>query len=253
MSESYECLEGFIRKLSAYGTLSDKDRSAIRALPCSLRVMEPAGYIVREGEPPKFCTVLDTGCAFRQKLTGDGARQIVSLRIPGDPLDFQSLYLDVSDHNIQTLTRARVGFVPRAAIQDLLHDRPAVANAVMIDILIEASITREWLLNIGRRSARQRLAHLLCEFAMRMDAQGLTVDDSYELPMTQEQLGDALGLTSVHVNRTLKALEGEGVLTRAGRRIAFTGWQEVRRIADFSAIYLHLPIMSGKQDEPHSR
>ena len=201
--------------------------------------LEPAAYIVREGEKPQSCAFLLSGFAFRQKLTSEGARQIVSLHIPGDALDFQSLYLAAADHNVQALTRVELLVMPRADVQRLLEARPAIAHAVIVNILIEASITREWVLNVGRRDARTRLAHLLCEFARRMDALGLGDGHNYELPMTQEQLGDALGLTSVHINRTLKALEAEGAITRQGRRVQFSDWEKMRRIADFSALYLH--------------
>lgn len=236
-----QCLEMLVRKLSDYAELSEAAVAAIDALPCTIRTVEPSGYIVREGDVPTACAIVLSGFAFRQKLSGDGARQILSLRIPGDLLDAQTLFLSAVDHNVQALTRAKIGLIPRSAIQQLMDAHPSAAHAITVDILIEASITREWLLNVGRRNALARLAHLLCEFTVRMDSRGLGVDGAYELPLTQEQLGDALGLTSVHVNRTLKALEAEGVLKRQGRRISFTGWREARRIADFSPAYLHLP------------
>lgn len=228
------------RRLQAQAPLSHDDLAAILALPATVRKLRPAAYILREGEPPTYCAILKSGFAMRQKLTQEGARQIVALNILGDPLDCQTLYLDAVDHNAQTLTAAEVVTVPRAAIQQLIEHRPAIAHAVFVNVLIEASISREWLVNIGRRDARGRLAHLLCEFAMRMEAQGLAGPDGYEIPMTQEQLGDALSLTSVHVNRTLRALEAEGVIRRTGRRISFESRTQVERIADFSPLYLHL-------------
>lgn len=228
------------RKLQSHIALSAEDKEAILALPTTIRTLEPLTYLVREGEAATHCAVLISGFAFRHKLTGDGARQIVSVHVPGDALDFQHLFLDTADHNVQTLTRAEVAMVSRAALQELAQSRPMVARAITVAILVEASILREWVLNIGRRNARQRLAHLLCEVAMRLDAQGLATDYGYELLMTQEQLGDALGLTSVHVNRTIKSLESEGLIQRDRRRITFPRWQELRELADFSARYLHL-------------
>ncbi len=228
-----------LRRLEIQAPLTDADRDAVLDLPWQMCTLEPAAYLVREGERPQNCAILLDGFVFRQKLTNDGNRQIVSLHIPGDPLDFNMLFLDVADHNVQALTRATVATVPRSAIRALFAERAAFAHAVLLYLLVDASIGREWLLNIGRRNARARLAHLFCEFACRMDAHGLTGPEGYELPMTQEQLGDALGLTAVHVNRTLKALVAEGVIGREGRRITFKNWENICRIADFSALYLH--------------
>ena len=240
MIDSSHPLESMIRNLELRSMLSDDDRAAVLALPYTVRTLEAGSYTVREAEPPQSCGVLLSGFAYRQKLTGDGLRQIVSLHIPGDGLDFQNLFLDVSDHSIQMLTRGRVATVPRQDLQELVRSRPDVGHAVLVKILVEASVFREWVLNVGRRDARTRMAHLLCELAVRLDCEGLSNHHEYELPMTQEQLGDALGLTSVHVNRTLKALESEGLITRSKRMIGLPSWERLRLIGDFNERYLHL-------------
>jgi CRP-like cAMP-binding protein len=240
-------LELLVRNLQLRSHLPKKDRDAVLGLPFTLRTLEPATYTVREADPPEFCTVLVSGFAYRQKLTGDGARQILAIHIPGDALDFQNLFLDVSDHSIQMLTRGEVAFVPRSAMQDLARSRAAVGHAILVKILVEASIFREWVLNVGRRNSRSRLAHVLCELGVRLEAEGLADEYGYELPMTQEQLADALGLTPVHVNRTLKTLEAEGLIQRTKRNISFPDWNRLRTIADFNQRYLHLePQLSGK-------
>lgn len=233
-------LARMIRKLELRAILSDSDREALLALPRRSRTLEASTYIIREGDPPTHCAVLLTGFAYRQKISGDGGRQIIGVHVPGDMLDLQNLFLNVSDHNVQTLTRAEVAFIPRADLQKLVSERPGIAHAVFIDTLVEASIFREWLLNIGRRDSRTRLAHLLCEFALRLDAVGLADEYGYEMPMTQEQLGDATGLTPVHVNRTLKLLDAEGLVVRHKRRVSFPDWQRMRAVADFSDRYMHL-------------
>jgi CRP-like cAMP-binding protein len=208
--------------------------------------LEAATYTIREADAPEHCAILISGFAFRQKLTGDGARQIVAIHMPGDALDFQNLFLDISDHSLQMLTRAQVAFVPMRDLQLLAGERPAVGHAILVKILVEASIFREWVLNVGRRDSRMRLAHLLCEIGVRLDAEGLAEDYGYELPMTQEQLADALGLTPVHVNRTLKALEEEGLIVRSKRSVSFPDWKRLRLVGDFNQRYLHLePQQSG--------
>ena len=189
--------------------------------------------------------ILLTGFTFRQKLSGDGARQIVAINVPGDAVDLQNLFLDVSDHNVQTLTRSKVAMIPRASVEQLIADRPAINRAVSVNNLVEASIAREWVLNVGRRDARTRMAHLLCEFALRLEAQGLTTDFGYELPMTQEQLADTLGLTPVHVNRTLKSLDADNLIVRSKRQISIPDWKALRDVGDFTDRYLHLDIVHG--------
>jgi CRP-like cAMP-binding protein len=240
MADKRNPLELLVRKLAQHSVLDAHDRQAILSLPQTVRVLEPSTYTVREGDPPQVCSVLVSGFAFRQKVTADGARQIVALHIPGEALDFQHLFLDVADHSVQTLTRSEVAFIPRAALHELVRTRPAVRHAMLVAILIEASIFREWVLNVGRRDARTRMAHLLCEFAVRLEAQGLAAEYRYELPMTQEQLADAVGLTPVHVNRTLKSLEADGLITRNRRQVSFPDWQRMREVADFTQRYLHL-------------
>ena len=240
MTNRFEAIDLLIRRLRLDKAVPAEDEAALHALPCTLRTLEAGSYLVREGEPPTTCAVLISGFAFRQKLTSDGQRQIVSLHIPGEPVDFQNLFLDVSDHNVQTLTRASLALIPRENLRDLVRTRPIIARAVLVYTLIEASIFREWVMNVGRRNARTRTAHLLCEFAVRLDALKIGGDGPYELPMTQEQLGDALGLTAVHVNRTLRAMQADGLIARDRRKITIPDWRALRTVADFNERYLHL-------------
>ena len=125
-------------------------------------------------------------------------------------------------------------------LQRLARTSTGVGHAILTTILIEASIFREWILNVGRRDARTRMAHVLCEFAVRLEAQGLAEEYSYELPMTQEQLADVTGLTSVHVNRTLKGLEADGLIVRTKRMVSIPNWEKMRDVGDFNERYLHL-------------
>lgn len=240
-------LEPLIRSLVLRAPLDEQDRRAILALPYTMKTLEPASYLVREGDPPRHCGVLISGYAYRQKLSGDGGRQIVAIHIPGEALDFQNIFLDEADHSVQMLTRGNVALVPRVPMQELIRVRPQVAHAVMIATLVEASIFREWVLNVGRRSSRARLAHMLCEFAIRLEVAGLADHLGYELPMTQEQLADALGLTPVHVNRTLKTLEADGLIKRSKRNVGFPNWEQMRAIADFNQRYLHLSLQQGAE------
>jgi CRP-like cAMP-binding protein len=206
-----------------------------------MRKLDAGSYLIREGDVPTHCAVLINGYAFRQKVTGEGARQILAVCIPGDAIDFQNMFLDISDHAVQVLTRATVADIPRDALQRLVETRPSVGVAVIHMTLVEASILREWVVNVGRRDARARIAHILCEFAVRLEWRHLASTSGFELPMTQEQLADATGLTPVHVNRVLKTLENEGLISRQRRMVQFVDWRALQDVGDFSRRYLHIP------------
>lgn len=238
-------LDLLVRKIRAHHPLNLKDQQALLSLPIKMRTLEAQSYILREGDRPDRCAVLLSGFAFRHKLTGEGARQIMAINIPGEAVDFQNMFLEESDHNIQMLTRGVVAEIAREPLETLVLESPNVGRAILAFTLVEASIFREWVLNIGRRDARSRIAHLLCEFAYRMSAQGLSPSGIYELPMTQEQLADATGLTPVHVNRVLQALQRDGLMERDRRIIRFVNWDRMREVADFNARYLHTREFGG--------
>ena len=233
-------LRFLLRQLELHASLPEEDRRLVLELPYRLRRLDAGSYLVREGDVPTICTVLVSGYAYRQKVTGAGARQILAVCIPGDAVDLQNMFLGISDHSVQLLTQARVADVPRDALQELVLARPAIGTAIIQLTLVESSILREWVVNVGRRDARARIAHILCEFAVRLESRGLTTDHGFELPMTQEQLADATGLTSVHVNRVLKSLESEGLISRKRRQIHFSDWRALQDAGDFSRRYLHI-------------
>ena len=238
--KSAHVLQPMVRKLSQWRPLDQADSEAILALPHRILNFRAQEYIVREGDEPKHSCLILSGFAFRQKVAGNGGRQIVSIHMKGDLADLQNSLLGVADHSLQALTHVEAAMISVDAIQNLAFDRPAIGRALWYETLVDASIFREWVLNVGRRDARTRLAHLLCEFALRMEAQGLIDGGGFELPITQEQLADAVGLTPVHVNRTLKSLEADGLITRNKRNIVFPSWERMRDVGDFNPRYLHL-------------
>ena len=209
-------------------------------MPFYIKRMPPSAYIIREQDLTKNCCILLSGFAFRSKVVGNGGRQILSVNIPGEILDLQHAFLGKADHSIQMLTAGDVAFVAADAVHDIAFAHPAVGRAMWLETLAEGSIFREWIANIGRRDARTRVAHLLCEIAVRLHAAGLITGNRYELPMTQEQLGDATGLTPVHVNRTLQKLRSDGLITRDRRAITIEDWKALSGVGDFVSAYLHL-------------
>lgn len=214
-------------------------------MPFYIKRMPPSAYIIREQDLTKNCCILLSGFAFRSKVVGNGGRQILSVNIPGEILDLQHAFLGKADHSIQMLTAGDVAFVAADAVHDIAFAHPAVGRAMWLETLAEGSIFREWIANIGRRDARTRVAHLLCEIAVRLHAAGLITGNRYELPMTQEQLGDATGLTPVHVNRTLQKLRSDGLITRDRRAITIEDWKALSGVGDFVSAYLHLESEQG--------
>jgi CRP-like cAMP-binding protein len=228
-----------VRRLERRSPLAPADRETLLSLPHSIRRLPASGHVTRDGDAPEHCALLLSGFAFRYKLTGEGARQIISLHIAAEFLDLQNSFLGISDTSVQTLTECDVALIPLAVIHDLALSNPAIGRAFWVDTLIDASIFREWVVNVGRRDSRARVAHILCEFSLRLEAAGMARDHRYELPMTQEQLADAVGLTSVHVNRVLRQLEEEGLIDRNRRAITITDWERLRDTGDFNERYLH--------------
>jgi CRP-like cAMP-binding protein len=234
-------LEPMVRKLEYHGKLSSDDRAALLALPFTLKMFERQHYVVRDREVATHSCVLLSGFAIRSKIVVGGNRQILSIHIKGEMVDLQNSLLKVADHNVQMLTSGKVAIIPREEVARIAFDRPAIGRAMWQDSLIDASIFREWIANVGRRDSRTRISHLLCEFALRLKVAGMGAETGYELPITQEQLGDATGLTSVHVNRTLRGLERDGLIERASPRSIHIGdWRKLAETGDFDSNYLHL-------------
>ena len=238
-----QTLEPLVRKLAYWQRLSAEDRAAILALPHTVKSLGPAQMIVREFDKAEYSCVLLSGFAVRQKIVAAGQRQILSIHMKGEIVDLQNSFLGRADHGVQMLTSGKIAMIPRGEIDRLAFSRPTVGRAMWIDTLVDGSIFREWIANVGRRDARTRLAHILCEFSLRLKVAGLGEPTDYELPMTQEQLADATGLTAVHVNRSLKALQAEGLIERSSpRSIVIGDWKKLAEAGDFNANYLHLHL-----------
>jgi len=239
-------LQPMVNRLCYWHALNADDRAAVLGLPHAVRSFQPHHYIVREYDRATHSCALLSGFAVRSKIVAGGARQICSVHMKGEMVDLQNSLLGKADHSVQMLTEGKVAMIPRAAIEQLAFERRGVGKAMWIDTLVDASIFREWIANVGRRDARTRISHLLCELALRLKVAGLGQQTNYEVPLTQEQLADATGLTSVHVNRTIKALERDSLIARSHpRSITIGDWKKLAETGDFNSNYLHL-----KETEP---
>lgn len=237
---SNSALLPMLQKLQLWVPLGDVEMNALLELPHTIRTLRAHDFIVREDDVSVNCCLLLSGYAFRHKVAGNGGRQIFSIHMKGDIVDLHNSILRRADHNVQALTEIGVAVIPVQAIRDIVARYPLIGQAMWYETLVDAAIFREWTLNVGRRDARTRTAHLLCEFGIRLQVAGLGERHDFELPMTQEQLSDALALSVVHVNRTLKGLESEGMIERSRRKLRIQDFDNLARIGDFDSRYLHL-------------
>ncbi|MCB8820906.1 Crp/Fnr family transcriptional regulator [Microvirga rosea] len=229
-----------LQKLESISVLSDEEKQAILHLPMNVRVLEADTDIVRDGDRPSDCCLILSGFICRYKVLSDGRRQIMGFYIPGDIPDLQSLHLQVIDNSVGTLVKSSVALIPHQSLRDLWQRYPNLGEILWRDTLIDAAMFREWLIGVGRRSAYQRIAHLLCELLMRMKAVGLANESGCDLPVTQSEFGDALGLSTVHVNRVLQDLRRDGLIVLRGSSLTIPDWEALQTAGDFDPAYLHL-------------
>lgn len=226
--------------LSHQPSLTDTEtRAAVEALLIDVTPLNPNDVIVRAGDRPERCCIVMDGYVVSSKVTDDGKRQILSINIAEDMPDLQSLHLHVMDHDIISLGSSTVGFVAHDALRRLTRSHPRVGEALWRETLIQAAIFREWILNVGRRSGGQRFLHLMVELHRRLSAIGKTNGRSFDLPMTQTDVGDALGMTAVHINRVLQELRKAELLDFRNKVVTLGDKKEVDNATKFNTLYLH--------------
>ena len=228
------------RRLGGAAPLPAAAERAILGLPLIIRTIEASQDILYEGGPSDHCCAILDGWTCCYQILADGRRQILSFHVPGDLPDLQSLHLPSRDFGMATVTRSIVAFVPHSDLRRLSDRYPDIAQAFWREAIVTAATHRAWIVSLGRRDARQKLAHLFCELYLRFKAVGLTDGRSMPMPLRQTDFADALGLTSVHVNRTLKSLREQGVIDLYTRRLTVHDWDTLRAVADFNPKYLHL-------------
>lgn len=229
-----------IRKLESIFSLSDEEKQALRELPIQLTTLKADQDIVRLGDRPYQCCMILRGFTCVYKLSYGGKRQIMALHVPGDIPDLQSLHLTVMDNSIATISPCTVGFIQHEDLRGVCERWPRLTAAFWRETLVDASIFRESLLNVGQRDAYARVAHLLCELLVRLKAVGLVEDHSFALPLTQEELADSVGISAVHVSRTFQALRADGLIETTRFQITFPDWEGLQKAGEFDPLYLHL-------------
>lgn len=229
----------FLAKLMSVVHLSEEDQAVLLDLCQHPRNLPPHAEVVHRGEKPRDVHIILQGWAARSQVLPDGSRQITAFLVPGDICDQHVSILGQMDHDITTLTSAKVAYLPNGELDQVASSRPNIARALWWSTLVDEAILREWMVSMGRRDAYAAIAHLLCELHARLRNVGLVADHHVDMPLTQEELADALGLTPVHVNRTLKRLREEGLVTLQGRMLRISDMQALRTAAGFNPVYLH--------------
>ena len=239
-ADAAAAIAGLLLKLRARDLVSDEEAAVLRASVAEICEYPEGRTIVRTGTTLSASTLLVEGIVCRYKDLADGQRQIMELHVAGDFVDLHGFLLKQLDHNVGAMTLVRIALVPHDALRAITETHPHLGRMLWFSTLLDAAIHREKILSIGRRSALARIAHIFCELLVRLRIAGLASDDGYALPLTQADLADVTGLTSVHVNRMLKKLRDEKLLTFRGGMVTIDDWEGLQRVAEFDPTYLHL-------------
>jgi CRP-like cAMP-binding protein len=229
-----------LKKLRLRTTISPDDERVIRDLVSEHRQVPPDEMLVRAGEYLDHSMLLLDGWLVRSKDLPSGDRQILEIHLPGDFADLHSFTLKRLDHDIVSITECIVGLVPHERLINLTEDYPHLTRVYWLSTNIDAAIAREMALSLGQRSAISRMAHLFCELHLRLEVVGKTRDDTFEFPLTQRELSECLGLTVVHVNRTLQELRRRQIVEAENRHITILDRAALEAIAEFDPGYLQL-------------
>lgn len=234
-----------IMKLRARSSVSSEDEAVIRDAVSGARRLKAGETLVSAYEPTSVSSILVSGLAARVNQMMDGRRQISELHVAGDFVDLHSFTLKHLDHDIVAMTDCEFALVPHENIRDIIQCHPRLGQLWWFSTNVDASIHREWLVSVGRRPAIGRLAHLFCELHLRLSLVDLVEDDAFHLPLTQAEVAECVGLTDVHVNRTLMQLRARKLLEFKNERLAILDLKGLAEIAEFNAGYLYIDDGDG--------
>jgi CRP-like cAMP-binding protein len=229
-----------VRKLETFAPLAEEEKRALAEAAGNVRRFPAREDLVREGEPTDGVKLILEGFACRYKVLPDGRRQIIAYLVPGDLCDVRVFLLKRMDHTIGALSPVETAVLSQESVNELMARYPRITRALWWSTLVEESVTREWIVNVGQRSAFERLAHLFCEIFARLRAVGLTHENRCELPLTQIELADTLALSAVHVNRTLMEMRRARLVTFQNRQLVIHDPAALEGAAGFNPNYLHL-------------
>lgn len=230
-----------VRKLERFTTLSRDDKTRLARVGGErIKHFQAREDVIHEGDRPDVINLIQDGWACRYKTLEDGRRQVIAYFVPGDLCDLNVFILKEMDHSIGSITPLTIAEIDRETFEELMREHPRIGQALWWELLVAAATQREWTVNIGQRDAAERMAHLFCELFLRLEAVGMTNGNSCELPLTQADLGEATGLSTVHVNRTLQQLRLAGLIVLRDRTLTIPDLRGLQRAALFNPNYLHL-------------
>jgi CRP-like cAMP-binding protein len=233
-------MEVFIRKLERRDRLSGDEKQALEHAVGRVEEFPRDTDIVRQHARPTESALLVEGLASRYTILADGGRQISAVHINGDFVDLHCFLIKTMDHGVAALTPCRVAFVPHERLAFITEQHPHLGRMLWLSTLIDAAIFRQWLVSMGRRSALGQVAHFFCEHLVRHQITGTADDRSFPLPITQAELGDALGLSVVHVNRMVQELRMDGLIAWQEGRVTILDFDRLANTAEFDPTYLCL-------------
>ncbi|HZY67450.1 MAG TPA: Crp/Fnr family transcriptional regulator [Devosia sp.] len=228
-----------IAKFERWDDLAPEEQEALNAITVRNRTYEAGADIVPQGSRPTTCCLLLEGYAARATYLTNGDRQIGAVHVPGDFVDIHSFVLKLMDHSVVAVTRCEVAIVPHATIRELCDRFPHLARLFWLNTAVDGAVHREWLAAMGRRTAEAHFAHLLCEMYLRLKDIGRVNGLTFPFPFTQVLMGDVLGLSAVHVNRTVQKLRGNGLIAWEGGTLEILDWDALVELADFDDTYLN--------------
>jgi CRP-like cAMP-binding protein len=238
MESAHEILS---RKLKVHSDLDADDEAAFRKLTAHNRSLQPGEDFICQGDKPTMSALVTAGMVGRYHLLSGGKRQYLSFHMTGDLPDAQTLFIERMDHAVCALgDGATLVLIPHSEIFDLFERRPAAGFAIWRETLLDAAIFREAITNNSARPVQTRMAHLFCEIYYRARVAGLARQGSFRLPIHQAQIGDALGMSIVTVNRTMQLLRGTGAVDLRSNELVVHDWKRLVELGDFDSNYLHL-------------
>ncbi|WP_230531763.1 Crp/Fnr family transcriptional regulator [Microvirga roseola] len=232
-------LTPLILRLEQRDRLSDEEKRVLENAVSRVRVVAADEDVVREGDRPAESCLLLEGFAARYKILSNGRRQITAIHVSGDFVDLHSFLLKTMDHGVVALTPCRIAVVSHAALEKITDEHPHLTRLLWLMTLIDGAIHREWLTAMGRLSATAHMAHLICELFLRLSVVGRSEEDTIRLPLTQAELGDTLGLSTVHVNRVLQELRKDGLIRWQGDALTILDWERLKQVGNFTSTYLN--------------
>ena len=239
-SHREDVLQRLLMKLRARDVLTGGEEELLRDSIATVETAPQDKLIVKAGVTLSQSILLVEGLVCRYKDLADGQRQIMEIHVPGDFIGLHGFLLKRLEHHLGSLTPVRLATVPHEKLRAITERHPHLARMLWFSTLLDAAIHRERILSVGRRSAISRIAHLICELYLRLEVIGLAEDGRYRLPLTQTDLADASGLTAVHVNRMLKQLRDQNLLTFRHGDVVIHEWDRLQRLAEFDDGYLYL-------------